>query len=310
MLTPRSRRIPALAGFTLLEMIVALAVGGVVLALVSTIAFRQQRFFAAFGDMTAVNLQLGETAAILPIDLRGISSVAGDIRAGEARDSSLEFRATIGAAVVCDTMVGGVVLAPAVRGSAASTAFATPPQTGDTAWILSVADSVERWVPHRVAASGATSGGACVAGGPVVIGDARTYPRMSLALESGAALRDVIAMPMRITRPVRYSLYRSSDGSWYLGERDWNNASQKFNTIQPVAGPFLSASSGGLSFRYVDSLGAAVPPGASDTRSIALVQITLRSQTAHVVRAPGFAVAANGRHVDSIVAAVFLRNRR
>jgi hypothetical protein len=117
-------------------------------------------------------------------------------------------------------------------------------------------------------------------------------------------------MPVRITRPVRYSLYRASDGQWYLGERDWNAASARFNTIQPVAGPFLSAASRGLALEYLDSAGASLASPVADTRAVALVRIQLTGLTRGVTRALGAAAAGLPRRGDTAVIAVALRNRR
>jgi len=113
---------------------------------------------------------------------------------------------------------------------------------------------------------------------------------------------------LRVTRPVRYSLYRGGDGRWYLGQRDWNVTSLRFNTIQPVSGPFASAASRGLVFQYVDSTGAALPTPVSDPRAIALIRVDLRGQSRNVMRA--FAGQAQGKSTDSVHVAVWLRNRR
>ncbi len=72
---------------------------------------------------------------------------------------------------------------------------------------------------------------------------------------------------MRVTRPIRYSLYHASDGSWYLGARDWNDASARFNTIQPLAGPFRSPGAGpALSLVRFHRCGAGVAGGAARPR--------------------------------------------
>jgi hypothetical protein len=62
--------------------------------------------------------------------------------------------------------------------------------------------------------------------------------------------------PVRITRPTRYSFYRSGDGTWQLGFREWTETTGSFSAPQPVAGPFLRNSDGRRSrFRYFASSG-------------------------------------------------------
>ncbi len=96
---------------------------------------------------------------------------------------------------------------------------------------------------------------------------------------------------------------------WYLGQRDWNSATATFNSIQPVSGPFLSAALGGVAFRYLDSAGAALATPVTNTRSIAAVQASLRTDTKSATRALGSA-GRNGPRVDTAVVWILLRNRR
>ncbi|MDB4874724.1 MAG: hypothetical protein JWM41_1170 [Gemmatimonadetes bacterium] len=294
-------------GVTLLELVVVLVVGGGALGLIASISLRQQRVFGDLADASALAGQLRDAEAILPIDLRGASSGAGDIR--EARDTSIELRATIASAVVCDTIGGAFVLAPAGLGAATFNGSSAPIEAGDSAWLLTMPDSIEAWQPFRVATVSAAAPGACVASAPQLPAADRLLARVALALESPPSLALSVGQPLRVTRPLRYSLYHASDGAWYLGERDWNNATRRFNTIQPVSGPFLSASAGGLTLGYADSAGSALSAPVSDTRSIATVRVDFRGQTRTSTRVLG-AAAANGKRGDSAGIVVLLRNRR
>ncbi|HEY9225576.1 MAG TPA: prepilin-type N-terminal cleavage/methylation domain-containing protein, partial [Gemmatimonadaceae bacterium] len=262
-------------GVTLVELLVTVVVGGIALSLVAGIALRQQRVFADMANLAAVTGQLRETSAILPIDLRSAASAAGDIR--EARDTSIELRATIASAVVCDTTASGLLLAPDYTGSASAIT------AGDSAWLFDARDSGDVWKPRRIMAATTAPSGQCAALGPTLSDSGRNVTRIALTLDS-APPRDWTGAPMRVTRVLRYSLYRSSDGSWNLGERDWNPATSRFNTIQPVSGPFLSAASGGLVFRYADSTGAPLATPVVDPRRIALIRFDLRGQTRQAPR--------------------------
>src|SRR5689334_4137565 len=91
---PRTR-----PGFTLAETMLVLALGAIVLGLVSTIGNNLRRQLAMQATRLSVAEQLGAGAQLLPLDLRAVSPAAGDIV--EARDTALQVRATIGSAIVC-----------------------------------------------------------------------------------------------------------------------------------------------------------------------------------------------------------------
>jgi hypothetical protein len=303
-LSPRRAR----RGFTVLELVGALTITAVVLGIVAGVCLRQQRVFAALAARGASSDQVHAAGALLPIDLAAIAPQAGDIRA--ALDTAIELRATIASAVVCDTTAGHLVLAPATSGARTYASVASPPSAADTAWILSPSDSAAPWVPYALAGARLDPPGACARGGPVLDEESRIAPRIALQLDTSGAppldLARVIGTPLRVTRPTRYSLYRASDNAWYAGERDWNAVTHQFNTIQPVAGPFLSPALGGLRFRYLDRDGNTLPTPVLNRAVIALVQIELRSELRGTI-----AVDRNspfGARRDSAVVAVALRN--
>jgi len=67
-------------------------------------------------------------------------------------------------------------------------------------------------------------------------------PNRSYAVTVGpqhAALATVGA-PVRITRPLRYEVYRASDSRWYLGVSTWSAGLSRFATVQPISGPYRS----------------------------------------------------------------------
>lgn len=293
-------------GVTLIELVVAMVVGGVVLALVAMISVRQQRVYADVADRAALAGQLQQASTILPIDLRGVSSVAGDIR--EARDTSIELRATIASAVVCDTIAGALILAPTVSGDATFGSYLTPIAVGDTVWVFSPSDSADVWTPYDVAGTANHAPGPCAPIGPRMSAAALTSQRVSIRLGTSPSLTGLTGSVVRVTRPVRYSLYRGGDGRWYLGQRDWNATSLRFNTIQPVSGPFASPASNGVAFHYSDSLGAALPVPVVDARDIALVRVDVRGQSRNVMRA--FTGRSRGKSTDSVRLSIRLRNRR
>ena len=121
-----------------------------------------------------------------------------------------------------------------------------------------------------------------------------------------------VGTPLRFLRPLRFSLYRASDGLWYLGARDWNAATQRFNTVQPVAGPLRPYSAdpaaSGLSFAYVDGTGSPLS-GSAESHRIAGVRIVARGDSRRVIRVPG-RIRGVGASQDSASRFVPLRNAR
>jgi len=293
-------------GATLVELIVTAAIGGIVLTLLTLVCLRQQRVFLDLSSQAASYSQLRDAESILPIDLRGASAVLADIR--EARDTSIELRGTILSAIVCDTASNALVLSPARSGAATFAGILSPAAVGDTAWLLTPGDSSEAWIPYRVASVGAYRAGGCSPLGPLLLDSARLAPRTTIGLD-GAPLAASIGSALRVTRPLRYSLYRGSDNLWYLGQRDWNVVSQRFNGIQPVAGPLMPPVASGLALHYYDSVSTALATPVADPRLIASIRVDLKSAAATPTRALASAARA-GPRVDSASVWVLLRNRR
>lgn len=293
------------AGVTLVELLVALTLGGLVLGMVGAMCVRQQGIYADLAVNAARSEQLRDAISILPIDLRSVSPLAGDIRV--VLDTALEFRATIASAVVCDTAGGAIVLAPATNDASTFASTASPIAAGDSIWILSSPDSVASWTAARINAVGTTPAGQCTAGGPRLSGSALGMRRTSAALSIPLAAS--IGAVVRVTRPFRYSLYRASDNLWYLGARDWNTAAQEFNGTQPVSGPFLSAAQHGLAFTYLDSTGSILSPPVANPQAIAAIRVELRAQTSAPVRVLS-AAGPISPHVDSARVLVLLHNRK
>lgn len=295
---------------TLIEVVVAMVVAGVILSVVSAISVHQQRLLAEVADGVAVSGRLREISSILPIDLRGAAVTARDVR--EAMDTSIELRATIASAVVCDTAFNLLLLAPASAGAATYASFATAIDSGDTAWVFTPGDSVDDWRPSGVAAAVTVNVGSadCSGRGPRLGDSARALPRIAVRLEPApASTSALLGLPMRVTRSLRVSLYRGSDGGWYVGEHDWNATTLRFNTIQPVSGPFLSAAAGGMILTYLDRNGVRLPTPVADTRAIAAIRASFRGESKMVSTVLGSA-SSTGKRLDTSSVVTLLRNRR
>ena len=287
--------------FTLAELVLVLALGSLLLALVVSIGNTLQRELGQAAERMASADQLRGAAAILPLDLRALSSAAGDIHAGEARDTSLQANITVASGIVCAASADTIVLAP-FAGPTGQAASATV-QEGDNLWILVDGDSAEEWHAMPARAVGSASG--CPALSPVAGGASPFVVERTLSIRVGAEHAAIArrGAPVRVTRPARYSLYRSSDGRWYLGLHSWSTDLARFAAVQPVSGPYRSATdaANGTRLRYFDASGVLVPSGALDTRRITRIEARLVPEQTLPARPAGN---------DSLILVVSLRNAR
>lgn len=296
--TRRGDSTAAPAGFTVLEMVLVLVLSGLVLGIVAAVGIRLQHQLRDTASRLDAGERLAIAASILPLDFRPLSPDEGDIRAGEARDSSLEMRAAIASAITCGGTATTLVVAPFLL--AGGRVHALPLQPGDTLWLLADGDDGESWRPVAVRAVRATSG-TCT---PF----AADVGRQVLDVDHLAAIdvRDSVAVVpgaiVRATRPIRYSFYRAGDGLWYLGVRTWSSAAGQFNGIQPLSGPyaFASPTRTGTRITYYDRSENVIASGTQDTRGIARIELVIRADS-------GAAAASRG---DSTRIVVAVRNRR
>ena len=255
-------------GTTLLELLVAMMLAAVILGAASSTLVRQRRSTSAQAMRVRAESQLRAALGELEVALDGLSPAAGDLVAGEARDTALQLRTVVASAVACDSTMGYATLAAADTSDERSSGVAAAPKAGDTLWWRP--PGAAAWTARRVADITASTG-ACPAGGSGV----------QALLRLGFLLPDTVprGAPLRLTRQARYSFYHASDGSWQLGMSEWSDVLHAFSPPQPVAGPFvLVAPTGGRTgFWYFDAAGAAlsVAGQGANVANIARVRVTL-----------------------------------
>ena len=283
-------------GVTLAEIAVVLVLIGLLGSTVGLTLLRQQRFYRGTTELLHAREGVRDAIELLSTDIRGMST-ADTVRV--PADSAIEFFANIGSSVVCHTdSANGVGLPSASSGRGnAFTAFLAQPDTGDIA--VFHRDSLQgesEWERHRITGFSARAPGtAC----PGFVLDLSTP--LSAHVRTGA--------PVRFIRRGRYSLYRGSDGQWYLGYRRCNAVgAAACGAIQPLSGPYRDYSSNppdtGLLFEYFDESGSQLTPGGSPL-AIARVDITARAETRQRIVVEG-RVTTPG---DSATVAIAIRNR-
>jgi len=274
-------------------MVVSLAITGFVFVLASNAALGQLRFLRGLGEVVALRSQLGQAAGVAASVLRSLEAPEDVL---VALDTAVELNASFGAAFACGTDTGRVLVpVPSAEGNTLA-AFGDMPQPGDVARVLLEDDSSATWVGATVAASPA-AGGACAAFADVA-GTWAVSLAEPIVVPAGAAVR--------FARRTRLSVYRASDGRWYLGLREWNGALARFNGIQPVAGP-LRPSAGAATFTYRDTLGAALAEPVEPGR-VATIDVRLHGETTRPARVTGLWSRAAPMYQDSLATVVTLRN--
>ena len=293
----------ARSGFSLVELIVILALSTIVMGGLTSVLVRQQRFYRGTADLINTRSQIRQAAGIIPSDLRGVSTIGGDILA--ISDTSMVFWATIGQAVTCVGLPGTNVLAiPPLTLSNNNTlaSFTMTPTMGDTVWVYengaTEAAANDHWTAYGILGAPTTTTQTCAT---LVGGADLSAPRYSFLLSEPLDVDVEVGNPVRFVRRTRYSLFQAQDGGWYLGYC----SPACVGAPQPIAGPFLPAGGGtsGVSFTYQDAAGAitAIPA------NVAQVSIVVRGKTEGIVDMGGY---RNTQVGDSLRFSVAIRNRQ
>lgn len=255
------------AGMSLVEVLVALSLGAIVLAVAASSMLRQQRGVRWIEGLSAAELQVRPVSSALPDELSQLDASAGDIAPGEASDSSLQLRAVVAASLSCDS-AAALTLLPDTASAPAMVGGMSAPAVGDSVWFY--LGSPLGWRARTVTGVARTTT-AC--GVPT----SAAAPTFRLLLDAPAGVS--AGTPVRVTRWERWVVYRASDGRWYVGIRDYSPATSRFLSAQPVAGPFLRSVRGGArtGFRYFDASGSPLDPDGTNEGRIARVRITTLS---------------------------------
>ena len=319
----RAARLAPRAGLTLVELMIVVVLLGVVGAGIVTVLLRQQRFYGGATDVIATRQQIRQIAALLPSDLRGISSVGGDIYT--MSDSSIEFRSMFGGSVVCVSNVAAswVSTPPltVVRGSAFTSWSATPVAHDsvaiyDNGPTTKAADDV--WRFHELAAVAVQNGSAVycpTTSGLVQAADISPLNKMyQLLLTPAPSATIAVGAAIRFFRLVHYDLYRAADGNWYLGYYSCKKGQTPLcNAVQPIGGPFNSyatpaVGTSGVQFSYFDSTGIALDPSVAANRSaVARIRLVVRGTGQNLGSLSGMGFQT---FKDSLMVDVGLRNRQ
>jgi hypothetical protein len=214
--------------------------------------------------------------------------------------------------VVCQATDKEVGLPRAAPSGNTLSAFVTEPDTGDLALFYHPAANAGSWERHRVAAFSTRSlATVCPAlSGFASAGDiAAGLDGFQATLDAPLSPEVRPGAPVRFVRRGRYSLYRASDGEWYLVYRRCNAiGASSCGAIQPLSGPYRPYNSDpvatGILFAYFDSHGNRLAPSSSPL-DLARVDLTARAEGKQSLLVEG----RSFKPADSATVSVAIRNR-
>jgi prepilin-type N-terminal cleavage/methylation domain-containing protein len=283
-------------GFTLVELLVALVLFGVVSTAIYRVLVNNQRIYQAQTQRIDLQQNIRAAVSILPAELRELDAADGDLVA--MGPTSLTVRAPRQLGIIC----GAPVIGPLVGGVAPVTMLIRTPIYGSRDFDL----TTDQLLVYYEGNQGATNDDGWLRGpitqdlGPTTCADGFNRParRYVAGLTFGVNQSATTGMipngaPVRGFEAVTYEVYQAGDGRWYLGYVSGA-------TRQPLIGPVIGST--GVLFQYFTSAGVATAVPAQ----VAQIRITLWGQTAQLVHKAG----ARDYVTDSIVTTVALRNNR
>jgi prepilin-type N-terminal cleavage/methylation domain-containing protein len=290
-------------GFTMVELLVAMVLLGLVSAALYRVLVNNQRLYMAQTQRIDLSQNIRAAANILPAELREIDAADGDIVA--MAPDRLEIRAMrwLGFTCVAPLLGGGLNgITMVIRGGNVGQPLFYGARgmnvVSDTMLIYYDGDQTTRnddyWA--RGTFTGVAPAVQACPGLPVQTGRLVTFNLNLLGLGANQAGAIPVGAPVRGYEHVIYQLYKpAGDTSYYIGFQPAGGA------MQPLVGPVLT---NGLTFQYYDVNGAVT----AVKTAVARVDITVRARTVSAVRGGGQAPAATV--VDSISTSVALRNNR
>jgi prepilin-type N-terminal cleavage/methylation domain-containing protein len=295
----RLSRLSRRAGFTLVELIVAITISGLVMGSIYKVLNSNQRFYQAQNQILDVQQNIRAVAQILPGELRGLDPDGGDIIA--MSDTAITIKAMRGFSIICKTPTAAEVTARQVviRNSMTS-GYRTMDATRDSVLIYREGDpqlsSDDKWLHAPIAASASMnctdgSAGTRLTLTGILNGD-------SLGPRGAVGDQGVLkGAPLWTFELVNYRLYNDGTGTWWLGMRTY--AGGAWSTTSPIAGPLRPNDGLFLEYRDVNS------NLTTTTTAVRRIRITVRGRSAQPINIPG---RVAGYFQDSLVARVALRN--
>lgn len=261
-------------GYTLVEVLIAMILTGIVVAVMLKALTVQKKFYARQARILDARHAMRASATILASEFRELSASAGDIYA--LAPDSIALRSTVAFGIICNVDVTGGRLS-------------LTHTTGH--FRLEGADSVVVFVEGSPVFADDSWRALPVIGTAVFGPNCASGQTPHRVVSVSGSLADITAgSPVRVFRPYVYGLFQMDD-RWWLGRRSRAAGS----TYIPVAGPLAPPAFQGLMLTYRDSLG--VPT--TNRSEVARVEITVRAPTYRSLTDPDY---------RELLTSAFLRN--
>jgi prepilin-type N-terminal cleavage/methylation domain-containing protein len=283
-------------GFTLVELLVAVVLLGIVTAGIYRALLTNQRTYQAQTQRIDLQQNLRAALTILPAELRELDARDGDIIAMASNAITIRAMRLLGFLCAAPALAVGPLPGPVLQDAIINVAnspvygprdFAV----GDSILVYYEGDEGTRnddgWVTGDIKNIGA---GNCPAP------DGRAGRPFTVRLSFAAGQWDrtnaiQIGSPIRAYEVVTYRAYQAADGEYYIGQT-------RGGVQQPLIGPITAT---GLAFTYFDAAGAAT----AIPTQVASIGLRVTARTAQPVQGPGGALI---RPADNVVTRVTLRN--
>ena len=273
-------------GFTLVEILVALVIMGVVSGAVYQLLHTSQRLSRAQTEQVSLQSNVRTGSMLVPAELREINTVTGgtidqnDVLsiAGDA----VTYRAMRGLGTVCQ-LPGVNNQIRLLRGTYSG---ARDPIATDSIYVFIENDpdreNDDQWVPLRL--TSVVTGAVCPGADGITLNTEISASVPGLA----------VGTPIRIYEVMELTLHDQDGRSW-LGARSVSAG----DPVEPVLGPLVAGN--GFELEYLDGTGNPT----ADLTAIKSIRVTVRGLTDELVRGSGTAV---GHLQEAMVTQVLLRN--
>jgi prepilin-type N-terminal cleavage/methylation domain-containing protein len=277
-------------GFTLIEVLVALVIMGIVTGAIYQLLNTNQRLALAQSEQVSLQSNVRTGSLVVPNELRELNTVLG-AGVGPQNDiivadpDAIEYRAMRGLGFLCQA--SGANELRLARSS--WTGLRDPLADRDGLYLFVDGDVDEddddTWVQVAITAVSASACG----GVPAI--------RLTVApVPPALAIPAVFAnTPVRLFDTMRLVLYADAAGEWWLGARSVKVEAN----LQPVLGPLTND---GFDLEYLDSAGNET----ADLAAITSIRVRIRGLTDDAVRAGGS--GAMGHAQEALLTQVLLRN--
>ena len=270
------------SGFTLVELMVAIVIGGLIIAALHQVLQLQSQSVQMQTAQISVQQSNRITLGVLAGEIREVDAAEGDLLMASTDSLRVRVVRKLGFACAVDSLLLQLNVWEA----------GTPFETDDSIVVFVDNDTIssidDGWRTVSVTDADTLTSLTTSCGATEFNGETASTRRLTV-VDTGSVAGIRRGAIVRSVHHLTYGLF-NIDGEWMVGRREADG------TLTPLIGPLES---GGLSFTYRDTLGAVLTPTTAAQRAaVRRIGITVR----------GVNDGNANTYTDSLVTQVFLRN--